>query len=60
MIGISLNQDLSCEHVCKIIQRLVNDYQKDKHSLENVILTIKIAETTEGTLSQETLCIEQH
>ena len=59
MIGISLNHDISCENICRSIQKLVENYRKE-NSLENAVLTIQINVATEGVVQDRPICIENH
>lgn len=59
MIGISLNHDISCEHICRSIQKLVENYRKE-NSLDNAILTIQINNATDGVIQDQPICIENH
>jgi hypothetical protein len=58
MIGINLNNNISCDHVCKVIQDLVQSYISKEGNLDNTILSINIVKTTEGFIKDKTLCIE--
>jgi len=40
MIAINLNKNLSCEHICESIQKLIDSYKKDRH--DDLILVINI------------------
>lgn len=58
MIGISLNNNISCESVCSKIQQLVNSYAKENGGVENCILTINITKSIEGSLKINPLNLE--
>jgi hypothetical protein len=60
MIGISLNQNISCEQICKTIQNLVNNYKKQNNLSENSMLTIRIVETQDSKLIEKVLYLENH
>jgi|APGre2960657373_1045057.scaffolds.fasta_scaffold00146_26 hypothetical protein len=60
MIGISLNQNISCEQICKTIQNLVNNYKKQNNLSENSMLTIRIVETQDSKLIEKVLYLEKH
>lgn len=60
MIGISLDQNISCEQICQTIQNLVNNYKKQNKLSENSMLIISIKETQDGSLKEKVLYIENH
>ena len=59
MIGISLNKNISCEHICREIQRIVENYSKE-NNLNDAILTIQINNATDGLIQDGPICIENH
>ena len=60
MIGINLSNNISCEYICKTIQQLVDKHKKENGHLTNIMLTISINNIVEGSLSSNTLNIENH
>ncbi len=45
MIAITLNQNISCEHICQQIQRLIEKNQQS-HGNKDFILTINLKEVS--------------
>jgi hypothetical protein len=60
MIGIRLDKDIACEHVCKIVKDLVNSYAKENGDLTNALISINITKFSEGTIKDQILNIENH
>lgn len=60
MIGISLNQDVSCEHICKTIQRLVENYRAEHSDLKDTMLILNITKTIEATTQNQVLHLDHH
>ena len=48
MLAFNLGNDLSCDKVCKEIQKLVNDYKKENPNSTSPLLVISIKETIDG------------
>lgn len=41
-IAIRLNQELSCEYICKNIENLINRYKKQQIDLSNYLLVFEL------------------
>jgi hypothetical protein len=52
-ISIKLDQELSCEHICKNVQDLINRYTKYQINLSNYLLVFELRQIqeTDQTLS---------
>lgn len=57
MIGIRLDKQLSCEYICGLIQKLINDHQKNNDLTQSVI-TINITTCTDSLQNFAVPCIE--
>lgn len=43
-LSIKLDQQLSCEYICKNIQNLINSYNKENINLSNYLLVFELKE----------------
>jgi hypothetical protein len=46
--SITLNKNLNCEHICSIIQKIINDHQKDHRDISNSVLILDIKDTIDS------------
>lgn len=46
--SITLNKNLNCEYICSIIQKIINDHQKDHRDISNSVLILDIKDTIDS------------
>ena len=52
-IYISLNKEINCEHICKVVGKYIEKNIKSKEQAENTILKISLVEMQEETIKIE-------
>lgn len=60
MIALTISAEMSCDNICMMMQRMINDYQKinGPNSATGKIISIRIHDVTEGNISITPLAIE--
>lgn len=60
MIALTITEQMSCDNICMMIQRMINNYQTihGPNSATGKIISIRIHDVTEGTISITPLAIE--
>ena len=48
--AIKLDKDISCENICQILSKAINDYRNANNDLINSILVIDIKTITDDTI----------
>lgn len=48
MISITLNKQISCEHICEQVQKIVTKFQ-NSNGTANLVLVIDVKEITQTT-----------
>lgn len=48
--AIKLDKDISCENICQILGKTINDYRNTNNDLTNSILVIDIKTITDDTI----------
>jgi len=48
LVSIKLQNNMSCEYICKMLQKAITQYQKDNNT-DNTILVIDIKKVSDDT-----------
>lgn len=46
--SIALNQQIQCENICKIVQKIVNDFISEDNDISQSVLVLDIIKVTDG------------
>lgn len=58
MIGIRLEQNIGCDHICKHAQKIINQYIKNNGQKDNLMLILDIKEVNDGNIKPIILNLE--